>query len=135
MHGAALYMVPEYPIHHRLVVAATGGIDPVAEPAEDIVVDPNGDPGLTRRGREDRAALAFAEVVVPLHGFTNREIMTGSALPCDAQCSQFRGVDRAPYRRFDPIAIDSLFDGPALKSSPPETPTRPRSSAPVPPPG
>jgi len=56
-------------VDQRLVVAAAGFVDLMTEPVENIVIEPDGDPGFPLGNREHRAALAFAEIVFTLHWF------------------------------------------------------------------
>ena len=49
-------------IDKRLVVRAARCIRLGAEPLEKIIIKADGDPGLPRRGLDDRAALATSEV-------------------------------------------------------------------------
>jgi hypothetical protein len=53
---------PQGLIDERLVVRAARCICLFAEPLEEILVKASGDPGLPRRGLDDRAALATSEV-------------------------------------------------------------------------
>ncbi len=55
-------------VDHCLVTAAPGIMNAGAEPVEDIVIDPDGNPGLARRGSDHRPSFALAEVVSLFHG-------------------------------------------------------------------
>jgi hypothetical protein len=50
-----------------LVVAAAHLVNPLAEVIENLIVQPDGDPGLARFGRYDRTTFALAEIVFALH--------------------------------------------------------------------
>src|SRR6266498_1576565 len=54
-------------IDERLIAAASGLVNLLSKPLEDIVVDPDGDSRLARRGAKNSAAPAILEVVLFLH--------------------------------------------------------------------
>ena len=60
---------PEREVDERLVVAAPRGVDSLAKPGEHVVVEANGDAGLSRGNRQNTAPLTPAEVVLLLHGY------------------------------------------------------------------
>jgi hypothetical protein len=64
----ALDVVAQGRVDEALVVPAPGSIHLITIPINDVGIQPDGDAGLERRGGQDRAALAFAEVVALFHG-------------------------------------------------------------------
>src|ERR1700719_2516428 len=50
-----------------LVVPATGVVNLLAKPVQNVLVEPDGDTGFSRRDPQDRAAPALAEVIFLLH--------------------------------------------------------------------
>jgi len=54
-------------IHQGLVVAAACAMDLLPEPPQNDIIDPNGDPSLTRRQAQHRTSDGIRKVVFPLH--------------------------------------------------------------------
>ena len=54
-------------IHQGLVVAAVCAMDLLPEPSQDDIIDPNGDPSLTRRQTQHGTTDGSRKVVFPLH--------------------------------------------------------------------
>lgn len=61
------YIFSERLIHHDLIAAASGSVNLILEPIEDISVNPDGDARLPRRDSHDGSALTFAEIVFFFH--------------------------------------------------------------------
>ena len=74
-------VLPERRIDEGLVVAAAGSMDLILERLQDILVDPDRDPGLPGGKRDDRAAPCLAEVVFLSHScssYCRRSLLVAS---------------------------------------------------------
>src|SRR6266853_512157 len=61
------HVVAQRFVQKRLVVAATGVVNLLAKPVQNVLVEPDGDAGFSRRDPQDRATPALAEVIFLLH--------------------------------------------------------------------
>ena len=59
-----LDVLPESLVHQGMVAAAAGGVHAGAKPVEDLVVDADGDPCLSRRRGQDGPAAAARSVTI-----------------------------------------------------------------------
>src|SRR5580692_4133593 len=59
-YPASAHKIAEHQINEVLIIAAAGLIDFVAEPVQEIGIEPDGDAGLASRYRDHGSALALA---------------------------------------------------------------------------
>jgi hypothetical protein len=57
-------------VDQGLVVAPAGGVNLVTKPGQDVVVDANGDAGLSRRRRVKCSPFTLAEVLFLFHSLS-----------------------------------------------------------------
>src|SRR4029077_19244995 len=84
-------------------------INPLLEPLQNVVVEPDRDPGLSGRDLEDRSAPALAEIIFPLHRPSSycrrsRRVATDPVYNCTpAGCLARMGAPHGPFTLNDTL--------------------------------